>query len=360
MSLLYKDDWDAAKERYTAWWAHENTGRCGLWVTAPRDDAADVPEPPRPPTPEQVWHDLDYRSALGEYRNRRTFFGGEAFPVWDYGYPGNKCIAAFLGCPLTLDNHTGWLDPILTAENIEYESLRLDESNPRWQFALEWLRRAARESPGNCIPAVGAFGGCGDNLAALRGSDRLLYDVADRPDQVRAAELHLMDIWCRVYDTFYDIARQAAQGSTCWFGLWAPGKFYAAENDFSYMISPRMFRDLFLPAIDIQTRFLDYSVYHVDGIAAFAHVDALLELPQLQAIQILPGTGKPSPLHFLDVLKKVQTAGRNLHISIPPDEVEDALSELSARGLFIGTSCGTEAQARDLLRNAERWSHDRG
>ena len=109
-----------------------------------------------------------------------------------------------------------------------------------------------------------------------------------------------------------------------------------------------------------QTEFLDYTVYHVDGIEAFKHVDALCELPRLQAIQILPGAGKPSPLHYMDTLKQVQAAGKNLHISIAAEEVQYALIHLSARGLFIDTSAPSEDEARDLLRMAERWSVDRG
>ena len=205
----------------------------------------------------------------------------------------------------------------------------------------------------------GAFGGSGDTLAALRGSDRLLFDVVDRPEQVRAAEGRLMDLWCEVYDAFHGIVHDAAGGSTCWFGLWSPGKFYAVQNDFSYMISPEMFSEIFLPVIERQTEFLDHSVYHVDGVGSFGHVDAICELPGLQAVQILPGAGKPSPLHYMDVLKKVQAAGKNLHISIPAGEVETALGELSARGLFIRTSCAAEDEARQLLRDAERWSTDR-
>jgi len=121
-----------------------------------------------------------------------------------------------------------------------------------------------------------------------------------------------------------------------------------------------MFRDLFLPAIERQIGFLDYSIYHVDGVEAFRHVDVLCGLPQLQAIQILPGAGKPSPLYYMEVLKKVQNAGKNLHISISPEEVKPALDQLSARGLYISTWCGTESEARQLLANAERWSVDRG
>ena len=167
-----------------------------------------------------------------------------------------------------------------------------------------------------------------------------------------------MEVWFEVYDTFYEIVREAAGGSTCWFALWSPGKFYGSQNDFSYMISPAMFRDLFLATIERQTEFLDHSVYHVDGVGAFAHVDALCELPRLQALQILPGAGKPGPLHYMDVLKKVQSKGKNLHISIPAGEVERALKELSARGLFVSTNCDTEEEARQLLKDAERWSHD--
>jgi len=32
MSLLYKPDWEEAKERYRAWWAGEAIGRCALSV----------------------------------------------------------------------------------------------------------------------------------------------------------------------------------------------------------------------------------------------------------------------------------------------------------------------------------------
>ena len=74
---------------------------------------------------------------------------------------------------------------------------------------------------------------------------------------------------------------------------------------------------------------------------------------------MLPGAGKPSPIHYMPVLKRVQGKGKNLHITIPPEDVETALAELSARGLFIHTWCDTEEQARAMLKKAEEWSHDR-
>jgi len=358
MSLLYKPDWEEAQQHFLAWWAREVIGRCALAVTAPRADASALTPPVPPSDPVQRWTDLDFIAALNEYRHATTFYGGEAFPIWNGGYPGHTAIPAFLGCPTTLDMETGWWEPILTDDDWDVSPLRIDPQNRWWRFTLELLKRAVKECAGKSIPSIGAFGGCGDTLAALRGTERLLLDVSLVPERVSQAELYLMEMWIEVYETFYEIIREAAGGSTCWFALWSPGRFYSAHNDFSYMISPRMFRALFLPAIERQTRFLDHTIYHVDGIGSFSHVPALLELPRLQAIQILPGAGKPSPLHYLDTLRLVQAAGKNLHITIPPHEVEDALELLSARGLFIETHCDSEEEARALLKNAEKWSHD--
>jgi len=356
--LLYKPDWEETKERYLAWWAGEALGRCALAVYAPRADAPDDPPPVPPADPVAKWTDIDYISRANQHRHSHSFYGGEAFPVWHGGYPGHTSIPVFLGCPCTLGPDTGWWEPILTDPQPDVRSLKLNKSSPNWQFTMKLLKTAAEQSKGKSIPTIGAFGGSGDTLAAMRGNLQLLYDLMDRPDWVRDADDYLMDVWFEVYDTFHSIIREAAQGSTCWFELWSPGKFYASQNDFSYMISPRAFRDVFLPVIKRQTEFLDHSVYHVDGVAAFAHVQALCELPRLGALQILPGAGKPSPLHYMDVLKQVQAAGKSLHISIGPGEVETALRELSARGLFIATWCASEEEARKLLKDAERWSHD--
>lgn len=358
MSLLYKPDWEDARQRLLAWWQGEWYGRCALGVTAPRAKGPAAAPPPPPANPMQRWTDLDYLSAVKAYEHASTFYGGEAFPVWNGGFDVHTTIPAFLGCPVTLEMETAWLDPILTADDWDVRSLHLDPENRWWQLQTSLLQRGRQESAGKSIPSLGVFMGAGDILAALRGSERLLMDVAAEPERVREAELYLMDLWIQVHGYCYDMLYEAAGGSTCWFNLWSPGRFYAAQNDFSYMISPRSFRDVFLPAIERQTQYLDHIVYHVDGIGAFRHVPALLELPKLQAFQILPGAGKPSPLYYLDTLRLVQSAGRNLHISLAPEEVETALQLLSARGLYISTHCESEEEARALLKNAEKWSHD--
>jgi len=359
VSLLYKPDWEEAQQHYRAWWEHEAFGRCALCVTAPRADAPALEPPAFPEDPVQRWTDLDFISELNAYHHATTFYGGEAFPIWNGGYPGHTSIPAYLGCPLTLDMATGWWDPILLEDDWDIHQVKFDPENRWWQFTLAQVRRSLEECPGKSIPCIGgALGGSGDTLAALRGTWQLLYDVVLRPEQVAEAELYLMGIWIDVFDTLYSLVHDAAEGSTNWFGIWSPGRFYPTHCDFSYMISTEMFCKLFIPALERQLACLDHSVYHVDGIGAFRHVNALCDLPRLQALQILPGAGKPSPLHYLDTLRLVQARGKNLHISIEPEEVETALELLSARGLCIATHCENEEHARWLLKMAEQWSHD--
>ncbi len=360
-ALLYKPDWEATKARYRQWWNHEYFGRCALAVSAPQDDPPDLPEPPKPATPHQQWYDLELNNRWQQYRMARTFYGGEALPIWNIGYPGNTSIPVFLGNRIELDWETGWDvgEPVL-AHSLDVRALKIDTEHPDYRFALETLRRASAWARGKSLVTVGAFGGCGDTLAALRGTMQLLYDCLDRPAWVREADLYLMEIWCAHYETLYQLTCAVDEGSTNWFGIWAPGRFYPTHNDFSYMIGPEIFEEVFIPSLRRQLDALEYSVYHVDGIAAFAHVPALCRLERLQALQILPGAGKPSPLHYLDTLRYVQQAGKNLHITIPPDEVRPALEMLSARGLFISTWCDTESDARRLLDRAAQWSVDRG
>jgi hypothetical protein len=362
VTLVYKPDWEQAQQNMRAWWAGEDFGRCALAVTAPRVEAPDEP-PPTPPTNiEDRWLDIDYHLARCVWIMRRTFYGGEAIPNWNSGYAGWNAHPTYLGCPVSLDQTTGWWDPILSGEHLtdhDYREMVVDPDNRYWRHAREMLGAAVDWARGKCVVGIGAIGGCGDTLAALRDTMRLLIDVSDCREYVRDFDLYLMRQWAEIYDELYAITHEVTEGSTCWNDIWAPGKYYVAHCDFSYMISPAMFRQLFLPAIEWQTEFLDYCIYHVDGLGSYAHVPALCELPRLRALQIVPGAGKPGPLHYMDMLREIQAAGKGLELHIAPDEVQTALDHLEARHLFIRTHCETEEEAGELLLQAERWASAR-
>jgi hypothetical protein len=232
--LLFKPDWEETKVRFRAWWNHDYFGRCALAVCAPRDNPPTLPTPPDPCSIREKWYDLERINQRQQYRMAHTFYGGEALPIWDAGYPGNTSLPVLLGSRFALDWHTGWTEgePLL-ATQLDVPSLKIDLNHPEFQFHLETSRKASVWAHGRSLVTLGAFGASGDTLAALRGNETLLMDCLDRPDWVRNAELYLMDMWCQHYDRLYAEIREADEGSTCWFPLWSPGKFYAAQCDFS-------------------------------------------------------------------------------------------------------------------------------
>lgn len=364
MELEYKPDWDETKKRMSAWWAHEDFGRCAIAVTAEKSGSK-YGEPPRlPDKKEDWWFDFDYLHAIHEYRMKHTFYGGESIPIWNTG-DGWLNIAGFVGCPVRLDEETGWADPIIAVGELtdyDYHKIVVDPSNPWWIYSDRIHRFAAKEARGKSIPAIQALGGAADTLSAIRGTQQLILDVIDHPDYVREFDMYLMKQWIEVYEKFYAITRDVAEGSTTWPGnhIWAPGRFYFAMCDFSYMISTKMFVNIFMPSLDMQVDYLNYPLYHLDGVRAFAHVDALLtELPKLRGFQIVPGDGQPNALHYMAMLKKIQRAKKNLVLLLPPEDVETALDNLSSQGLFIVTRCKTEEDAIHLLHKVEKLSRVR-
>ena len=279
MKILFKADWEETKERFRKWWAGEYFGRCAIAVTAPKNNRPPIPDPPQAESIEQQYRDLDLISARNDFVMSHTFYGGEALPVWSGGaHRGYTSIPALLGCPIHLDWDTGWSNAILMDEDIRFQRLKINKEDWKYRFSLDTLRRGVKEARGKSLVCIGALDGCGDVLAALRGTERLLFDCVERPEEVRAAGEFLMDIWYEYYDTLLGMIRQADEGSVDWMPLWSPGKFYPAQNDFACNISPKMYRALFLPAIESQTRFLDHCIYHLDGVGNFAHLDALLAL----------------------------------------------------------------------------------
>jgi len=358
--LQYKGDWEEAKQRYNAWWRREKMDRPLLWITARRDAFADDHPPAAPKDIEARWTDLDYLAAINDYRLRRTCFEAEAFPIWSAGYPGHVTIPTFYGCPFTLAETTGWHEPILTGEKLDISGLRLDRSGRWWRFGDEMFRCARKEAAGKSIPAMGAIFGCGDTLAMLRGNLQLMYDMMDDPAGLREAELRLLDDWFEVFEHQTSLLTAGGGEYATWFPIWAPGKFYAVQCDVSYGISPRTFRECFVPALEKWTDYLDHAIYHLDGVGAFHLVEEVCAIDGVQAVQVLPGSGQPGPLEFMGVLKTVQKMEKGLHISIPPGEIPRALSQLSSRGLMIHTWAPSEAEARRIIDEASRLSVDRG
>jgi hypothetical protein len=355
MNLAYHDDWDRARRHIEAWWANDAIDRAAIQITAPRERpiSPDQPPPASPGTLLDRWLDAEYRVAAADHGMRHTFFGGESLPLfWPNMGPG--IAAAYLGVEPAFAEDTVWFNqhPGGWSDIVP----RFDPDNPWWQATLNLLQVAVEASGGNFFVGMTDIGGMTDIEASLRGTCGLLVDLVDAPRDVKRVRDQLTSLWFRWYEEQERIVRRRLDGASCWLGVWAPGRTYNIQCDFSCMISPAHFDEFVAPELEALCAWLDYVTYHLDGPGALQHLERLLAMPRLHGIQWTPGAGQPSAASWLPMLEKIQKAGKILHLHDDIANVETICRELSPRGLMLSVSgCGSEAEARELLRKARQW-----
>ena len=105
-----------------------------------------------------------------------------------------------------------------------------------------------------------------------------------------------------------------------------PGKVAKLQCDFSAMLSPQQFRDFIQESLRQQAKKLDYVLYHLDGPEAIRHVDALMEIDEIDALQWTSGDHGPDGTQtkwFDSIYDKVIAAGKSLWIKVYSGTVDD-------------------------------------
>jgi 5-methyltetrahydrofolate--homocysteine methyltransferase len=198
------------------------------------------------------------------------------------------------------------------------------------------------------------LGGTYDILAALRGTQRLLFDLIEYPEEVKRFAFEQIEPLWKTFFMEHTDRLFAAQGAySSWMPVYSEKRYYPLQCDFSAMISPAMFEEFILPDLKWQTEMLERSIYHLDGPGEIPHLDLLLSLPRLNAIQWVPGDGKApvtDPCWF-DMYDRIQRAGKGLVLlGVNPDEMEPMLNHISPKGVYMCMSAKDIKQAEEIVR----------
>ena len=348
-----------SKKHLIAWWSCElYGGRPAIQIHAPRDKPLPHgPRPPEPATGEERWLDVGRRLAEAEHAFAHTVYLGEAFPFL-HTEIGPGSLALHLGSSATLHTNTVWYEPCL-ASLAQTEEIRRDPDEPYWQVTMQLVREGVRRGKGKYLTSVPDLIENLDTLSSLRGNEELLVDLIEEPEHVHRLLAQIQRHWYDVFDAIYELIKDE-DGGCCFTGfeIWGPGKTAKLQSDISYMLSPKMFREFALPGFREQTDWLDYSLYHWDGPGAIPHLDALLELPKLHAIQWVPGAGD-EPVHdprWFPLYRRMRDAGKGLLFTgARADKVETLYREFGPEGVMASCSVKSEAEGRRLLEESAGW-----
>jgi len=353
--MEYKEDFEELLPYYEAFWKCEVLDRVAVSITATK----------RKNLPVEKWHS-PYFVATESPENiidsferyvENIYFGGLAVPFFWPNF-GPDIFSAFIGAELHYSENsdtTSWADwknPVLS-DYKDVEKLKISDDNPIYKKYLELLKLAALRGKGRYLTGITDIHAGFDALCVLRGGpDKGCMDIIDNPIGVKKAMDVLFKAWQKVYEDSLSIIKNIQKGTISWISIWAPGRMYPVQNDLSCLVSPSIYREFFLEELLAEINYLDYSIYHLDGVEALQHLDILLEIPHLNAIQWVSGArfSGESIERWIPLYKKIQEKKKAIVVYPEIDEIDIVLENLKPEGLLISTGCGSQEEAEAILK----------
>ena len=342
--------------RYAAFLKGEVYDRPPISITFWKEDASSKPSSLAYLTEKERWMDIEYRAKYANYVINSTEYYADAFPGC---YPdlGPGVYSAAYGCEYQFGNDTAWTYPIILDWEKDIKIARIDCSSEYFvaveMFTKELLKHAKDKfAVGFTDLHPGA-----DHLAALRGSENLCYDLYENPEFVKAILNSSYEEYFDYYNHFYNMIREEGGPATSWIPLVTDGKFHVVGHDFTCMISTKMFEEFFLEGITQECEELDYSIYHLDGPDALKHLDVILNIKKLNAVQWICGAGKEGFLRWVDVYRKIQKAHKGIWLGVDVCELDDVFTSLKPDGIWFSYINGiiSKEHADSVIKRITHW-----
>lgn len=357
--MQYKNNWEETKQRFEAWWNCEKMDRPLLRLVVKREEPVEALEGVvNPLTPKELHLDVD--RIVKQYRNyyRTHELWAEAFPAIDLNI-GPGSMALYLGSEPNFAWDTVWFKESVDDWGIRGE-LKYDAENYWWKRHVEMINRGQALSKGELLVNIPDIIENVDILAAMRGPQDFCYDLIDEPELMKKYIEQIDELYFRYYDTMYEMVKgEDGSSSFTAFHIWGMGKVAKVQCDFCALMSPAQFREFIQPSLRKQCSRLDHSLYHLDGPDAIKHLDALMEIEELDALQWTPGAGKPDGLNegWYPIYDKVRAAGKALWIPIADgdftrwiDGAERLLNRYGKSGIYLLFPDVEKWQADEILR----------
>ena len=318
--LLYREDMPEVARRLACWWEGGDIGRPAILISCPRQrPLEDIPSMPTPEgwiTDYAVWN-FDYRVNLALRNIAASEYFGEAVPAAAPHLAPN-CLALFLGCKGLESPGTVWCEPFIHDPE-RFADVAFSERNSYWDFSLRLGLELKRLGRGKFLVEFPDLIEGLDTLAAMRGTDELLFDLLDRPDWVKSCLAKITGHYFEVYERLYEAYKDSSGGSIYW--LWAPGRTAKLQCDFSAMISEEMYKEFMLGELKRMAPRFKHCLYHWDGPGALQHLDAILSVKEIDMVQWTPGDGREQTWEsrWWPYFHRIFDAGKRVFIGVPND-----------------------------------------
>ena len=389
--MKYKENWEETKEKFTNYWHHCNTGRPLMRVIArkPEIEALSDGQPCEGSNAEVFcqggYYDLPdhlkWKSMEDKYLNPEQIVGryydfcekhlflGEAFPNMDVSL-GPGSLAAYLGSEVGMNDDTVWFQPCIDDWD-EAGELTFNPDDKWWKIHYDLVKRIREFVGDDVLLDMPDLMENIDVLSSLRGAQELMMDTIEDPDAIGERVNQVTNAYFEYYDRMRELVEDKDGGNAynC-FQIWAPGRLSKLQCDASAMMSKEMFDDFVLESLRTQSEKLDYVLYHLDGPGAIRHLDSLMTIEGIDALQWTPGDNGPDGTceDWDQIYDKVIAAGKSLWIKVYSGGFDDwirncdrVVQKYGSHSIFFFYPEMSYEQAKTLLAYADgHWSDVKG
>jgi len=340
-NTFWKDNWAETREHYEQWWRHEGIvlGRWGTGLPSGGSPHAEVAPPEPPGTAEQRHTDPEFVARNIRSEMARKVWPADILPVC---WPdiGTVSLAPYLGAIPQYTDTNIWYEPCITDPE-SHPPLAFDPLHPYCRMLESVVRTTVEQSRGNYLVGMPAIVPNLDVLAELRGTGELMTDLMDRPQWVHEKLREIETAYRQAFDRMYNLIKLDDDSMAFgYFMLWGPGRTGLLQCDTAAMISPDMFKEFVVPYLEQSCEFLDYSMFHLDGHQCLGHLDHLLAIDGLDAIEWTPDPQVPtggSP-RWYEMYRKIIAAGKSVWVAaIEINEIAPLLAAVGDKGLYLMT-----------------------
>ena len=353
-SKCIKPNLEETKQHYIDWWNGKGVV-LNMWehLLLPEAEKQGF-KGSRALEPSQIWFDAERRAEYLDWYVKNVSLKADILPVANTQL-GPGSLAAILGSRYEAGEDTIWIHP--DPDYTDDFSFDNSDNNQAWKLHKDLLRACKEKAQGHYYVGMPDLMEGLDVLAAMKGTDKVLLDLAMQPDTVEKQMQRINEIYFQVFDELYEIIREGNEMAFCYFSSWAPDKMTKLQCDISTMISKEDYRRFVQPFIREQCQKIPYTLYHLDGVGAMHHLPALLEIKELNAIQWTPGVGEPQggDRKWWPLYKEILKGGKSImacHLTV--DEIKPLLDNIGTDGVHLEVDFNNENEIEQAMEILEK------
>lgn len=301
------------------------------------------------------WFDSEYQvnKFIKSIQNRE--FLAESFPVF-WPNLGPDVYAALYGIELEYADETSYAihrnEPIPDLLN----ELHLTTENSYFKKLEEMTELATEMSDEQYFVGYSDFHPGFDTVAAWRNPETVCLDIIMDPEGVKQLLKKSTDDFQFVFDYFHNMLSKHNQPSVNWMEVPVSGKLHVPSCDFAALISQENFNEFYLPFLREEVKKMDYNVFHLDGCGVAKNIDAILSIPEIDAIQWVQGVGNDQAIgQWKPLIRKIQAAGKSVQVFLQANELADFMSDIKPEGIMLSIPSSGHDEELAMLKQINKW-----